>query len=360
VDAQSQAIVMGNRAICDMLGYELEELMRLGIADITPAAAHSEVQRQFERQANCEILVAPDLPVQRKDGSVFFADVSGGPPMLLGGRSLMVGIVHDITERKQADEQIRKLNRDLEGKVEARTRQLIDAQDELVRKEKLALLGQVAGSVGHELRNPLGVMNNAVYFLQTVLTDADATTREYLEIIKVEIAEADRIVADLLDSVRTRPPHPAAVGVREVIDQTLRQNPVPAAMTVTLEIPATLPPVWVDAMQIQQVFRNLISNGVEAMADGGTLAIGAVENSRDGMVSVSVCDSGSGMPPEVQAKLFQPLFTTKARGIGLGLVVAKNLTEINNGRIEVQSEPGKGAMFSIILPGKYEEGCRHG
>ena len=83
VDAQSQAIVMGNRAICDMLGYELEEFMRLGIADITPAAALPEVQRQFERQAKGEISVAPELPVQRKDGSVFFADVSGGAPMLL-------------------------------------------------------------------------------------------------------------------------------------------------------------------------------------------------------------------------------------------------------------------------------------
>ncbi len=478
VDAQSQAIVMGNRAICDMLGYELEELMHLGIADITAAAALPEVQRQFERQAKGEISVAPEIPLQRKDGSVFFADVSGGAPMLLAGKYLMVGVVHDITERKlaeqtatdernfsntliasqpdifyvldptgrfirwndklrdmlgysdsqiaaanaldiiheadrpsvsqktqetfeqgtstnvarlitktgirdfiltatrvdtekgayavgvgtditerkQAEEQIRKLNDELEEKVRARTQQLLDAQDELVRKEKLALLGQVAGSVGHELRNPLGVMNNAVYFLQTVLTDADATTREYLEIIKVEIAEVDRIVADLLDSVRTRPPHPAVVGVGELLDQTLRQNLVPAAMTVTLGIPAILPPVSVDAMQIQQVFRNLISNGLEAMTEGGTLTIGAVENSRDGTVSVSVRDSGSGMPPEVQAKLFQPLFTTKARGIGLGLVVAKNLTQSNGGTITVESAVGRGTTFTVVLPTRNSAG----
>ena len=108
VDAQSQAIVMGNRAICDKLGYELEELMRLGIADITLAAALPEVQRQFERQAKGEISVAPEIPVQRKDGSVFFADVSGGAPMLLAGRSLMVRVVHDITERKRVEDELRR------------------------------------------------------------------------------------------------------------------------------------------------------------------------------------------------------------------------------------------------------------
>jgi len=131
VDAQSQAIVMGNRAICDMLGYELGEFMRLGIADITPAEALPEVQRQFERQAKGEISVAPELPVQRKDGSVFFADVSGGAPMLLGGRSVMVGVVHDITERKQGEEKIRKLNDELEEKIRARTLQLLNTEEKL-------------------------------------------------------------------------------------------------------------------------------------------------------------------------------------------------------------------------------------
>ena len=256
----------------------------------------------------------------------------------------------DITELKRTTEKVRELNDELELKVRARTQQLLDAQEELVRKEKLALLGQVAGSVGHELRNPLGVMNNAIYFLQTVLVDADETTREYLEIIKSEIADADRIVADLLDSVRTKPPRPAAVNVGELIDQTLRTLIVPATMTVTLDLPGTLPPVWVDGRQIQQVFRNLISNAVEAMGEDGTLAIDAVENRQEGTVSVSVRDTGCGMPPEVLARLFQPLFTTKARGIGLGMVVVKNLTEANGGTVEVESVPGEGSRFFVTLP----------
>jgi len=230
------------------------------------------------------------------------------------------------------------------------------AQDELVRKEKLAVLGQVAGSVGHELRNPLGVMNNAVYFLQTVLVDADETTREYLNIIKNEIANSERIVSDLLDSVRTKPPQPQAVSVAELIGQTLRKCSVPLPVTVKLDIPATLPSIRVDAMQIQQVFRNLISNGLEAMSAGGTLQISATENRQDGTVTVSVQDSGIGMTPEQMGHLFQPLFTTKARGIGLGLVVVKNLTEANGGTVKVESVPGNGTLISVTLPTANETG----
>ena len=348
-DSQSHAFVMGNNAICDMLGYQMAELTRLGVADIHPAAALPEVQRQFERQSKGEIRVAPNLPVQRKNGSVFFADVSTAP-MILAGRPLVVGVFHDVTERKEVEEKIRRLNEELEEKVKDRTRQLLDAQEELVRKEKLALLGQIAGSVGHELRNPLGVMNNAVYFLQTVLTDADESTREYLQIIKGQITDAERIVSDLLDSVRTKPPQPAMAGIGELINQILGQYLMPAAIAVTLDIPETLPAVWVDPLQIQQVFRNLISNAVEAMPEGGTLAISALENRREGMVGVRVSDSGSGIAPEVLARLFQPLFTTKARGIGLGLVVCRNLTEANGGKIEVASKPGTGTVFTVWLP----------
>jgi len=242
------------------------------------------------------------------------------------------------------------------ARIQERTQQLLDAQEELVRKEKLAVLGQVAGSVGHELRNPLGVMSNAVYFLQTVLPDADETVKEYLDIIKNEIAGSERIVSDLLDSVRTKPPHPEMVGVAELIGQTLRKVSVPAPVTVKLDIPATLPPLRVDAMQIGQVLRNLISNGVEAMPEGGVLEISAVENKPDGTITVSVRDSGIGMTPEQLGHLFQPLFTTKARGIGLGLVVVKNLTEANGGTVEVESEAGKGTMFTVTLSAADERG----
>ena len=256
----------------------------------------------------------------------------------------------EIVERKRAEAEVRKLNEDLELKVRQRTQQLLEAQEDLVRKEKLAVLGQVAGSVGHELRNPLGVMSNAVYFLQAVLSDADDNVKEYLDIIKSEIAVSERMASDLMDAVFTRPPHPEAVGVAELIGRILRKRAMPPSVSVKLEIPGMLPLLWVDAMQMDQLFDNLVSNGVEAMPEGGVLEIRAVGNKPEGTVTVSVRDTGIGMTPEQMGKLFQPLFTTKARGIGLGLVVAKNLAEANGGRVEVQSEAGKGSVFFVTLP----------
>lgn len=234
--------------------------------------------------------------------------------------------------------------------LQQRTQQLLEAQDQLVHKEKLAMLGQLAENVGNELRNPLGVMSNAVYYLQAVQPDADGVTKEYLDIIRNEIAGAERIVADLLDAVRTTPPHLATVSVQELLSQTLSRCVIPATVDVSQSLPEALPPVVADPLQMQQALRNLIYNSIEAMPEGGMLEIRAVANAADNTVAISVRDSGAGITPEHLARLFQPMFTTKSRGIGLGLVVVKNLMQANNGKVEVQSEVGKGSTFTLTLP----------
>ncbi len=339
-----------NPAVEQLLGWALAEL----VGTPFPVWIHpddlGQVNTAFLNVVSGQTIEV-ESRVRAKAGGYRVLDFTATPQIEHGSVAGVLGFFRDITERKHMEDQIRQLNETLDAKVKQRTQQLLEAQDELVRREKLAILGQVAGSVGHELRNPLGVMSNAVYFLQTVLADADETTKEYLDIIKSEITGSERIVSDLLDSVRTKQPQIQTVGIMELLEQTLRKYTVPSSVTVKLDIPATLSPLRVDAMQIQQVFRNLISNGVEAMPEGGTLEIQAVENKQDGIVTVSIRDSGIGMAPEALAKLFQPLFTTKARGIGLGLMVVKNLTQVNGGRVEVQSEVGKGSVFSVTLPG---------
>jgi signal transduction histidine kinase len=276
-------------------------------------------------------------------------------------KSLMY--TENVTERRQAGEELRSLNRELEHTVEERTRQLMVAQEELVRKEKLAILGQLSGSVGHELRNPLGVMSNAVYFLKMVLADADETTKEYLDIIKNEIDNSLRIITDLLDFARTKTPQTKPVTVRELTDASIGRCAIPENIDIQTEIPNNLPLLRVDPLQMGQVLTNFITNAVQAMPKGGALRVAARfvraihelplqnQGQKTGdFIAISVTDSGEGISPENMDKLFQPLFTTKAKGIGLGLVVCMNLVTANNGRIEVESAPGQGTTFTVLLP----------
>jgi len=275
----------------------------------------------------------------------------------------------DITRRRQAEMALIRTNRELEK----RTGELLEIQEELVRNEKLAVIGRLAGSVGHELRNPLGVMSNAVYFLKILMAEGDETVKEYLDIIKREIDSAQLIISDLLDFARARAPQKKTVMVRELVEKSLERCLFPENMEIRVDIAGSLPDLEVDPLQMGQVLENLITNAVQAMPEGGPLRVSARKvrrkrNEEQGteeqnlgtqtsnlepdtdFIEISVTDSGEGIPPENMKKLFQPLFTTKARGIGLGLTVCKNLTEANSGRIEVESESGKGTTITIILP----------
>jgi signal transduction histidine kinase len=293
-------------------------------------------------------------------------------PIFLGG-AIFVFIVASLTRStigrmKGAEEKLQHLNETLELKVEERTRELQDAQDELLRKEKLAMLGLIAAGMGNELRNPLGVMNNAVFFLQSVMPEADDMARDYLDIIKKEIDNSLRITTDLLDFARAKNPQTKAVTVRELTDESLRRCTIPENIDLQTEIPLNLPRLRVDPLQIGQVLQNLITNAVQAMPNGGVLRIAACMTETSALLAdpeqgrlsygvplpdfleISVADTGEGITSENMGRLFQPLFTTKSRGIGLGLSICKSFVEANGGRIAVESKPGQGATFTVTLP----------
>jgi signal transduction histidine kinase len=280
----------------------------------------------------------------------FYRRVSDHEGGLLGIGNL-VGLLSPTIVRKRDEDEIRHLNAELEQNIV----QLREVQEELVRQEKLSILGQLSGSVGHELRNPLGVMSNAVYYLQMVLPDADETTKEYLGIIEKGIDNSLRIITDLLDFARTRPPKRVLAAVPGLVSQSLGKCAVPENIAVALHLSDILPMVNVDPLQMEQVLQNIITNAIQAMPGGGTLTIIGTENPEAGLVRLSISDTGEGISPENRKKLFQPLFTTKARGIGLGLVVCKNLVAANGGRIEVMSELGQGTTFTVAL--RVEEKC---
>lgn len=253
--------------------------------------------------------------------------------------------------------QIEDGRRDLEQRVAERTTELrgaLDrlslAQQEVVRTEKLAFLGQLAGGVGHELRNPLGVMTNAVHYLGLVLQNAPQTVVEYLGILRTQIGLAERIVGDLLDSARVKAPQREAVAARDLFSDQLKRIAIHPGITVHVDVPPDVPPLYVDRVQLGQVVLNLISNGAQAIGESkGTLTLRA---RRDGnqMAVLDVQDSGGGIAPENMQHIFEPLFTTKARGLGLGLSVARSLVTANGGEISVESEQGTGSTFTVRVP----------
>jgi signal transduction histidine kinase len=253
--------------------------------------------------------------------------------------------------------QVHATQQGLEEKVATRTgelktamKALEDAQDELVRKERLALLGQLSSSVGHELRNPLGVMSNAVYYLQAVLPDAPETAKEYLGILRDQIAVSEKIVSDLLDFARVRKPERRVVTLNDILAEQLQGQGVPANVRVATQISPDTPAVFADPVHLAQIVRNLASNAYQAMEKtGGTLTVRAMHDG-PGNVQIEVADTGGGIAPEVIDKVFEPLFTTKARGIGLGLPVSRTLAIANGGALSVRSTPGQGAVFTLILP----------
>jgi signal transduction histidine kinase len=221
---------------------------------------------------------------------------------------------------------------------------LREAQEELVRKEKLAALGQLAGGVGHELRNPLGVIKNSVYYLNMILPQ-DEKIRKHLGILDREVANSDRIVTELLDFARVKASVREAASLVTIVRGALERLSVPESVTVQLELDESMPAVLVDAQQVGQILLNFLQNAVQAMPDGGRVTVSAGEDRE--CVFATVEDTGVGVPPENLTKIFQPLFTTKAKGIGLGLALARDLAEANGGRISVESTVGRGSRFVV-------------
>jgi signal transduction histidine kinase len=256
-------------------------------------------------------------------------------------------------KERENEEKYLRLNATLEQRVEQRTQELQLAQEKLVRQEKLAMLGQLAGGVGHELRNPLGVISNSIYYLKLVQPDAAANIRKYHAMIESEVHTATRIVGDLLDYARTITAERKRYSVTDLVKQTLARFPLKPGVELQLNLPEDLPRLHVDALHIQQVLGNLVVNACQAMPEGGNLTISASHEIN--MVRIDVQDTGVGILPENMSRLFEPLFTTRITGIGLGLAVSRKLAEANGGQIEVVSQPGQGSTFTLYLPAEPEE-----
>jgi PAS domain S-box-containing protein len=254
----------------------------------------------------------------------------------------------DITEKKLLENKLKMYSEDLEQIVTKRNKQLQLAQAKLLKAEKLAAIGELAGMVGHDLRNPLSAIRNAAYYLrQKQDTASNSIKQEMLEVVDTAILRADKIINDLLDYSREIHIETTDVSIRSILKEALSHLQIPNSVKIEDE---TLEDPWIsaDKDRLVRVFINLIKNAVEAMPHGGTLKVKSTR--RGDYVRISFADTGIGMSKEDLSNLFIPLVTTKAQGMGFGLAVCKRFVEAHGGKITVKSVPGKGSVFTVTLP----------
>jgi signal transduction histidine kinase len=233
--------------------------------------------------------------------------------------------------------------------LEAALTALRRSQEEVVRREKLALLGRLAAGVAHEIRHPLGVIANSAYYLGLVHGHARADVREHLDLIAAQIAVAETILGDLTTYAMRAPTLPAPTPIPRLIEEQLQRVGRLDHVEARVHIGDDLPDVVIDEAQVGQALYNLLLNATQALDGGGGRVTVRAERAGDD-VRVDVSDDGPGIPPDQHEQIFEPLFSTRPRGIGLGLPVSRTLVEANGGSLTVRSRPGRGTTFSVHLP----------
>ena len=280
-------------------------------------------------------------------GELRYRQVSAAPVKDEKGNIIgSVSVARDISELKQLQNRLEKYNQDLEKTVEERTKQLQE-------KERLAAIGATAGMVGHDIPNPLQAIVGDLYLAKEEIKEIPNVecSRAMLETvgeIEKNVDYINKIVADLQDFARPLNPNIEEANLKGIIDDLLLKNGLPENVKVIVKVEVEACKFTVDSSFINRIMSNLVSNAVQAMPKGGTLDIHVFKEAND--VVIKVKDTGVGIPDSVKAKLFTPMFTTKARGQGFGLVVIKRMTEALGGTVSFESEEGKGTTFEVRLP----------
>ena len=303
---------------------------------VTPLDTMTKAFRKIEQGKEDQI---PDLP---------FPDNEIGA-LSLAFAKMIDSLKIRFDELRQEREDLAGLNQSLQIRVGSRTKELRTALNELIKKERLAAIGQMASIVSHEIKNPLAVIKNAVYLIKTRLgKGVDVKITKNFKVIDEEINQANSIIEEILGYARTREQILTTIDLSLYAREILSSYPIPQNIQLTTYFYSEDLPVTIDTEEMKQALRNIVANAIEVMPDGGMLVV-KTKRLKEDYASLSVTDSGPGIPEELQEQIFTPFFTTKARGTGLGLAVVKKVCARNKVEFKLKSEVGKGTKMTFIF-----------
>ena len=340
-DVQTKIFLMGNNAICEMLGYSVEEISKLQVNDIHPAKDLPQVIDKFQKQARLEIDLATDIPVMKKNGDVFFVDISTSL-VKISGKECMIGIFRDVTERREIDEKTRK-------------------------KQKLEAIGTLAGGIAHDFNNILSAIIGYSELSIVDLSPGSKLHKNLSEIIRAGKRATElikQILAFSQQSTNNYSPLKIQNNVKEVLK--LLRATLPTTIDIKQEIDENCGYVSANGTQIHQILMNLCTNALHAMEEtGGTIGVRLQEIQFEEIeeafihglaprkyVLLEVSDNGQGIEEMILDNIFDPYFTTKpqGKGSGLGLAVVYGIVKDHGGTIKVDSKYGHGTTFKVVLP----------
>jgi PAS domain S-box-containing protein len=343
-------ITSWNQAAERVFGYTAEEVIGKPITLLIPPERHDEEPGILARIQRGERIEHYETVRQHKDGSLLDISLTVSPIRdALGNIVGASKIARDITRRKLVEEALRH--------SEERARQQAqELEQQLIMSGRLVSLGEVTASMAHEFNNPLGIIMG---FVEDLLSSTDSANPNYraLQIIDEELKRCRQIVRDLMEYARPKSTEFCSTSIADIIEKTLQlveNRFYKQKVSVEKTLEPELPRIEADAPQLEQVLVNLYLNAIDAMPEGGKLTVNAGIARSDGlapMAVITVADTGFGIAETDLAKIFQPFFTAKKRrGIGLGLPTCERIVKNHGGRIEVESQQGKGSTFKIYLP----------
>jgi two-component system, LuxR family, sensor kinase FixL len=330
-----------------LFGWSNDEIVGQNVKMLMPAPyqqQHDGYLDRYKHTGERRIIGIGRVVVgQRRDGSTFPMELAVGEMKRPSGR-FFTGFVRDLTERQDTDKRLQEL------------------QSELLHVARLSDMGQMASALAHELNQPLSaVINWTQAARRTLATQREAPTK-VLDYMDNAIAQADRagqIIRRLRDFIERGETEQQIEDISQVVEEATALALVGAkesGVRATFNLATGLPPVMIDKVQVQQVVINLVRNAIEAMAAVEERRLTVVARmAEDGMIEVSIEDTGPGLPPDVAARLFQPFVSTKDKGMGLGLSISRSIIDNLGGRLRVASNTDGGVTFSFSLPAYEEE-----